>query len=66
MTADLQEFVPKGIRQMLGKRGIKPEELPVAEDIRKIERRNRTQDKKIVEKSGNFGESNKNEVGIER
>lgn len=55
-----------GIRQMLGKRGIKPEELPVAEDIRKIERRNRTQDKKIVEKSGNFGESNKNEVGIQR
>lgn len=48
-----------GIRQMLGKRGIKPEELPAAEDIRKLERRKRTQDKKIVEKSGNFGESNK-------
>ncbi|MEH2956825.1 DNA damage-inducible protein D [Candidatus Merdisoma sp. JLR.KK006] len=47
-----------GIRQMLGKRGIKPEELPAAEDIRKLERRNKTQDKKIIEKSGNFGENN--------
>ena len=42
-----------GIRQMLGKRGIKPEELPVAEDIKKLERRNKTQDRKI-EKSGRF------------
>lgn len=42
-----------GIRQMLGKRGIKPEELPAAEDIKKLERRNKTQDRKI-EKSGRF------------
>lgn len=42
-----------GIRQMLGERGIKPEELPVAEDIKKLERRNRTQDRKI-EESGRF------------
>lgn len=43
-----------GIRQMLGKRGIKPEELPAAEDIKKLERRNKTQDRKIIEKSGRF------------
>lgn len=42
-----------GIRQMLGERGIKPEELPAAEDIKKLERRNKTQDKKI-EESGRF------------
>ena len=34
---------------MLGERGIKPEELPAAEDIKKLERRNRTQDRKIEE-----------------
>ena len=38
-----------GIRQMLGERGIKPEELPAAEDIKKLERRNNTQDRKIEE-----------------
>ena len=42
-----------GIRQMLGERGIKPEELPAAEDIKKLERRNNTQDRKI-EESGRF------------
>ena len=46
-----------GIRQMLGERGIKPEELPAAEDIKKLERRNKTQDKRIVEKSGSFREN---------
>ena len=29
----------KSVRQMLGQRGIRPEELPVAEDIKKVERR---------------------------
>ncbi len=38
-----------GIRKMLGERGIKPEELPAAEDIKKLERRNRTRDRKIEE-----------------
>ncbi len=38
-----------GIWKMLGERGIKPEELPAAEDIKKLERRNRTQDRKIEE-----------------
>jgi DNA-damage-inducible protein D len=32
---------------MLGKRGIKPEELPAAEDIKKIERRVAGDEKKI-------------------
>ena len=42
------------IRKMLGGRGIKPEELPPAEDIKKLERRTKSQDKKILEKSGSF------------
>lgn len=40
------------VRDMLGQRGIKPEELPPSEDIRKLERRVKTQEKKIVEQSG--------------
>ncbi len=42
------------IRKMLGGRGIKPEELLPAEDIKKLERRTKSQDKKIIEKSGSF------------
>lgn len=42
------------IRKMLQGRGIRPEELPPAEDIRKLERRAKSQEKKIVEKSGSF------------
>src|SRR5574344_439378 len=34
-------------REMLGKRGIKPEELPPSEDIKKMERRVTTDEKKI-------------------
>lgn len=37
----------KTVREMLGKRGIKPEELPPAEDIKKMERRVATEEKKI-------------------
>ena len=32
---------------MLGQRGIKPEDLPAAEDIKKVERRVATNDMKI-------------------
>jgi DNA-damage-inducible protein D len=39
----------KTVRQMLGTRGIKPEELPAAEDIKKLERRV-SSDKKMIEK----------------
>lgn len=35
------------VREMLGKRGIKPEELPPAEDIKKLERRVGNEQKKI-------------------
>ncbi len=35
------------VREMLDKRGIKPEELPVAEDIKKLERRVANDEKKI-------------------
>lgn len=37
---------------MLGGRGIKPEELPPSEDIKKLERRVKSQEKKIAEQSG--------------
>lgn len=40
----------KSVRDMLGQRGIKPEELPVAEDIKKLERRV-VSDEKRIEKS---------------
>ena len=42
----------KTIRKMLGERGIKPEELPPSEDIKKLERKIKTEDKKIIAKSG--------------
>ena len=35
------------VRQMLGQRGIKPENLPPAEDIKKVERRVTSNEKKI-------------------
>lgn len=37
---------------MLGQRGIKPEDLPPAEDIKKLERRVKSQEKKIAAQSG--------------
>jgi DNA-damage-inducible protein D len=37
----------QSVRQMLGQRGIQPEELPVAEDIKKVERRVASNEKKI-------------------
>lgn len=40
------------VREMLGQRGIRPENLPPAEDIRKLERRVKTQEKKLIEQSG--------------
>ena len=42
------------IRKMLNKRGIKPEELPPAEDIRKLERKVKRQDKEIASQSDKF------------
>ena len=41
----------KDVRDLLGKSGIKPEELPAEEDIKKLERKIKSIDKKIVKKN---------------
>ena len=41
----------ESVRSMLGQRGIKPENLPPAEDIKKVERRVASNDKKIEKNS---------------
>ena len=41
----------KSVRDMLGQRGIYPEELPPAEDIKKLERRVASEHKKIEKSS---------------
>ena len=40
------------VREMLATRGIKPEELPPSEDIKKLERKVKSQEKKIAKESG--------------
>lgn len=40
------------VRQMLGQRGIRPEALPPEEDIKKLERRVKSEEKKLEQKSG--------------
>ena len=40
------------VRQMLGERGIKPETLPPEEDIKKLERRVKTEEKKLEKHAG--------------
>ena len=42
----------RSVRDMLGQRGIKPEDLPPAEDIKKMERRVKSQEKKLAAQSG--------------
>lgn len=37
------------VRDMLGQRGIKPEDLPASEDIKKLERRVKREEKKLAE-----------------
>jgi len=46
------------VRQMLGQRGIKPESLPPEEDIKKLERRVKTDVKKLEKESGRLPEEN--------
>ena len=41
----------KDVRALLGKSGIKPEDLPAEEDIKKLERRVKTLDKQIAKKN---------------
>ena len=52
-SAITQEHVKnnQSVRQMLGQRGIKPEELPPAEDIKKLERKVARDEKTIAENS---------------
>ena len=40
------------VREMLGNRNIKPEELPPAEDIKKLERRVTSSEKKLAGGTG--------------
>ncbi|ABM40451.1 DNA damage-inducible protein D [Diaphorobacter sp. JS3050] len=42
----------QSVRVMLGQRGIAPEQLPAEEDIKKLERRVKAEDKKIEKQSG--------------
>ena len=42
----------RSVRDMLGQRGIKPENLPPSEDIKKLERRVKSQEKKIAAQAG--------------
>ena len=46
------------VREMLGQRGIRPEDLPVSEDIKKLERRVKSQEKTIATQSGKLPEYN--------
>ena len=45
------------VREMLNQRGIKPEELPPSEDIKKLERRVKSQEKKLAAQAGRLPES---------
>jgi DNA-damage-inducible protein D len=45
------------VRDMLGQRGIKPEKLPPEEDIKKLERRVKSEEKKLEKQSGKLPES---------
>lgn len=44
------------VRDMLGQRGIKPEKLPPEEDIKKLERRVKSEEKKLEKQSGKLPE----------
>lgn len=46
------------VREMLGQRGIRPEDLPASEDIKKLERRVKSQEKKLAMKSGKLPGNN--------
>lgn len=53
----------RSVRDMLGQRGIKPENLPPSEDIKKLERRVKSQEKKLAEQAGKLPEIHKEEDG---
>jgi DNA-damage-inducible protein D len=45
------------VRQMLGQRGIRPEALPPEEDIKKLERRVKADEKKLEKRAGRLPNS---------
>ena len=47
------------VRKMLNDRGVKPEQLPVAEDVKKVERRLESEEKKILKEVKKIQENNK-------
>jgi DNA-damage-inducible protein D len=47
------------VRNMLGQRGIKPENLPAEEDIQKLERRVKSEEKKLIKCSNKSSNKNK-------
>lgn len=47
----------QSVRTMLGQRGIKPENLPPEEDLRKLERRVKSDEKKLIVDSGKLPRS---------
>ena len=49
------------IRDMLGQRGIEPENLPPSEDIKKLERRVKSQEKKLASQAGKLPDSTSND-----
>jgi DNA-damage-inducible protein D len=49
------------VREMLDNRGIKPEELPPSEDIKKLERRVKSQEKKLAAQAGKLPEVTEDE-----
>jgi len=46
-----------GVREMLGRRGIKPEKLAPEEDIKKLERRVKSEEKQLEKRSGKLPET---------
>lgn len=48
------------VREMLEARGIKPEELPASEDIKKLERRAKTQEKNLAKQAGKLPDDKNN------
>jgi len=48
----------RSVRDMLGQRGIKPEKLPASEDIKKLERRVKSDEKRLEKKSGKLPKPN--------
>jgi len=51
----------KSVRGMLGQRGIQPEDLPPAEDIKKLERRVKAEEKRLPKESGTLPEASGDE-----